>query len=1213
VRILHLSSELPPTKVFGLGRFVHGLSRAQAAQGDRVQVITNSVGGAEDNVVIAGVEVHRIAFPNPPRPPDGHGEVLQFNGCLVACYLERRDRFRDVDVVVGHDWLTATAAREIARDLGRPLVTTFHDEIVGKRFGILDGESRFVRDLEALAAYDASHIIANSGYIAREIVRNYGVPRDRISAVLGGIDPEVLAVSAERRVPDVRSALAGPDDVLVGFVGRLDAEKGLDVLLDAVAALLDRNPQLRLALAGSGRLEGTLRAALAPFGGRARLLGYLGGEALSYFYRACDMVVVPSVYEPFGLVALEAMTAGAATIVTDAGGLPEILRDGEDGIVVPFGEPRGLAEAIEDLSADRSLRARFAASASKRARESFSWAAAARRSSDAYCRAIDASRQVCTIAPPFPPRPLVSVTIVTHNAPSHLETALRSLFVRTRLRPLEAIVVDNASAPAVKAHVRTVVAELRARGHEVRLLENGENLLFSKAQDQAIAEARGELICLLNDDTEVPLGSEAWLDGLVWLLESTDAGTVTPVTLQRDGSVYCAGAYGNGGHRLRDVMDGPGISSSPHRTEWNNMACMLTRKEHFARVGPLSTSKETAHYGSDRDWCRRLTEALGKAHLVHPARLFHFEKEALRVADAPFRATPDTRIPVSVVLVAYDGIQFTRAAVETILAHTAPPFELVLVDNGSRDGTRAFFHEVRDGLGGRIAVQVIENAGNLGYPIAANQGARAARGRHVVFLNNDTEVRSGWLAALLRAVDEEPGAGAVTAKILNLDGTVQNAGGILHHPDGSFTIPYANASPQAPAASIRREVENASGPCMLVTRAALERVGLFDESFSPGYFEDSDLCFRARASGLRVIFEPGAEVLHHGKGTSSIVAAEGQGEIWRRFDENKRVFHGRWSAMLARDEASRQARPPAPLFRSPPPGAAAMNAPIAPRRTRPVAPSSRRVFDSFIFFNELDLLEMRLRELESVVDVFVLVEATRTHANRPKPLHFTEAAARFSRWREKIRHIVVDDMPANPRSALEMEVFQRNAILRGLDGARPDDLVVISDVDEIPRPSVLVEFDGDAAALRMRMSYYRLNCVNRRGHIWDPWSVVVKRALLREPQALRDLRTSLPTIADAGWHFSYLGDESTIRRKVQSFSHQELNLPEFTDPVAIRRRMAEGRDLFDRPGVEWEYVPLDESFPASVLRDPGRWQHLIHQVPAPREASGRPASVGASR
>lgn len=908
MRVLHVSSEYPPAKIYGLGRFVHGLARAQAARGDEVFVLTNSTGGAEDGVVIDGVRLYRIAFPNPPRPADGHGEVLQFNHGLVARFLDRRDAFGAVDVVASHDWLTALAAREIARRLRAPLVVTFHDEVVGKHFGNLGPEARFVRELEALTARDATRVIANSRFIGQQLVAQYGVSSRKIETVLGGIDPKVLDVALPRRAADFRSVLAEEEELLVAYVGRFDQEKGLGTLAEAALLAGTARTSLRFVFAGSGREEAAIRERLAPLGHRARVLGYLGGETLSYLYRAADVTVVPSLYEPLGLVALEGMLAEAAVVVSGAGGLPEIVTHEESGLVVPAGDAPALAQALVRLADDSGLRERLGVAGARRARDDFSWARIADETREVYFEAMAQGKVVpAWRRPPEPDRPLVSVTLVTHEAPVHAETALRSLFSRTDYPALEAVVVDNgSSAPAVE-RIRRVVAELRARGREVRLLENKENRLFSAAQNQAIRETRGDYVCLLNDDTEVPTGSEGWLLGLVWASETLEgAGTVTPVTLQRDGRIYCAGAFSTGGHYLKDEPDRPNLLTAPRRTEWNNAACLLTRRRFFDQIGFLREDGEFAHYKSDREWCQRLTAKLGLAHWVHPARLRHYEKEARREAAAPFGATADTRLAASVVVVAYGQLGYTREAVEAVLAHTKTPFELVLVDNGSRDGTREFFRALRDRQGGPVAVQVIENEENLGYPKAANQGIRAARGRHVVLLNNDTRVRAGWLAALLDAATSRDGVGVVTAKILCPDGRVQNAGGIFHHADGSFTLPFAHEDRLAPTVTERREVENAGGPCMLLTRALLESVGVFDEAFSPAYFEDSDLCLRAREAGFKLVYEPGAEVVHVGKVTASVVAQEGKQEIWRRFEENKRLFYGRWEKRLADDEAARR-------------------------------------------------------------------------------------------------------------------------------------------------------------------------------------------------------------------------------------------------------------------------------------------------------------------
>src|SRR5579884_2037055 len=108
------------------------------------------------------------------------------------------------------------------------------------------------------------------------------------------------------------------------------------------------------------------------------------------------------------------------------------------------------------------------------------------------------------------------------------------------------------------------------------------------------------------------------------------------------------------------------------------------------------------------------------------------------------------------------------------------------------------------------------------------------------------------------------------------------------------------------------------------------------------------------------------------------------------------------------------------------------------------------IFDAFLFFDELKILKLRLEELGDVVDRFVLVESTRTFSNRSKPLHFLDNQHLFRKYASKIRHVVVEDMPERYESAWDVEAFQRNAILRGIEGAAPDDLIIISDVDEIP-------------------------------------------------------------------------------------------------------------------------------------------------------------------
>lgn len=260
-------------------------------------------------------------------------------------------------------------------------------------------------------------------------------------------------------------------------------------------------------------------------------------------------------------------------------------------------------------------------------------------------------------------------------------------------------------------------------------------------------------------------------------------------------------------------------------------------------------------------------------------------------------------------------------------------------------------------------------------------------------------------------------------------------------------------------------------------------------------------------------------------------------------------------------------------------------------------PMKPRVWDGFTFFNEFDVLEIRLHELDPVVDLFVLVEATRTFSGKPKPLFFAENPARFEPFLPKIVHVVVEDLPQDAPT-WGREAFQRDAILRGLGDAAPDDLVLIGDVDEIPRASAiryLVDNGAEAAVTYQNTYYWRLNFQNVRGAPHDPLTLLVRRRLLGTPQQARLARFGLPGIGGAGWHFSYLGDEDAIRRKIDAFSHQEFNKPDFTERV--RERLERGEDLFGREGFEWRVVPVDESFPSFVMGNRERLSGLI--VPTP--------------
>ncbi|MCO5171171.1 MAG: glycosyltransferase [Planctomycetes bacterium] len=851
----------PGAEIAGVGRGGHGLCRGLASNGDRVAVITNSCGGAQDDVHLDGVHVHRIAWPGAPRPSGGIGEVCQWAGAVVARLLERRDAFRDVDLVVGHDWLTAVAAREAARLLGKPLVVTVHDEVVGKNLGRLDARGRFVAELEALTVHDATHVIANSEYTARQVVRHYGVDPSRVTAIPLGIDPTLLDVDHPEHLRDVRAALCGPDELLAVYFGRLDPEKGLGVLTDAMAQVRQARGDVRLVLAGKGGLQAPLLERLGP---QDRHVGYVKGQALGYLLRAADLVIVPSVYEPFGLVTLEAMAAGASVVTSSAGGLAEIVRPGEDGLVVPPGDAAALADAVLRLAASPGLRRRLGRAASVRARREFTWAEIARRMGEVYRRVHEGEPALCVRPPERPAPPPVSVVLLTEDAPVHAEAALRSLLARTTYPRFELRVLEHGRDPEVFQRLGTLVTGLGAAGTRVTL-ERLPGATREAARAHALATAAHARVALVTDEVEVLAGSEDWLEGLVWLLDDAGAERVGPTLVGRAAAAR---------------PTGPTLDVEPRRRALDP-ACELVRVSPVARIDGAT-------------W-------------THPVRLLRARRERDGAGVAR-----EAELPASIVIVAYDGLELTRAAVEAVIRHTPAAYELVLVDNGSKDGTLHLFREARERLGGAVPVQVLELGANLGYPVGANRGVAVARGRHVVLLNNDTRVRAGWLEALLAAATDGERVGVVTAKVLDVgDLAVQSAGGIEHDLHGGHEIPGQGEDRLAPTVTARRRVRNAGGPCLLLTRALLDRLApdgrVFHEAFSPGYFEDSDLCLRARQAGFELVYEPGAELLHHGKATARLVAREGQLDVWGRFEANQRLFLERWGPQIEADLAERRA------------------------------------------------------------------------------------------------------------------------------------------------------------------------------------------------------------------------------------------------------------------------------------------------------------------
>lgn len=263
-----------------------------------------------------------------------------------------------------------------------------------------------------------------------------------------------------------------------------------------------------------------------------------------------------------------------------------------------------------------------------------------------------------------------------------------------------------------------------------------------------------------------------------------------------------------------------------------------------------------------------------------------------------------------------------------------------------------------------------------------------------------------------------------------------------------------------------------------------------------------------------------------------------------------------------------------------------------------------KVYDCFTFFNELDLLEIRLQELYDVVDYFVIAEANESHSGNPKTYVLKENWDRFKPWQDKIRLISVDDFPKTNVSWVR-EKFQRDALSRGLYDKEPDDIIIVSDLDEIPRPDIISMIKEDTNlyeryVLQIPLFRYKFNFLKWHTPVINNQIIVTRAKVFTNPERERDYtHLWLPQAPDvayiehAGWHFSYLGDDKNAIHKLQNFAHTEQNVPEIIKPFSIERMIKEKRGPDPKDIEKFEYVVLDDYFPECIVNNQEKYKDLI--------------------
>jgi len=406
VRILMLSWEYPPRIVGGIARHVEEISWSLAKiDGVEVHVVTCEFPGAPDEEIYNGVHIHRVRAYGSSHADFFHW-VHQLNAAL-------RDRSRllldgwlkpktkrskspdpkklthaDGVVIHAHDWLAYFAAVELKHNYKLPMVATIHATEFGRNDGIHSDVNRYINSVEWQLSHEAWRVIVCSQFMRGEVGHALHTPWDKVDIIYNGVDASKFDfVFPHDEAAAFRDRYARPNEKIVMFVGRGVREKGCQILIDAFPVVRSHYRDVKLVVAGGGQRQHLIeQAQWMGISNQALFTGFIPDDDLLRLYKVADVACFPSLYEPFGIVALEAMAAKTPVVVSDAGGLPEVVEAGISGTVTQCNNPESLAHGILRVLKDPGYARYMADNARERIAIMFNWDIIAEQTTHVYNR-----------------------------------------------------------------------------------------------------------------------------------------------------------------------------------------------------------------------------------------------------------------------------------------------------------------------------------------------------------------------------------------------------------------------------------------------------------------------------------------------------------------------------------------------------------------------------------------------------------------------------------------------------------------------------------------------------------------------------------------------------------------------------------------------------------------------------------------------------------
>ena len=379
MKILMLTWEYPPRVVGGIARVVYDISRTLLKDGHDVTVVTYREGDTPYFEDDKGVKVYRVDnyMINPNNFIDW---IMQLNFNMVAKVNEIMKEQGEFDVIHAHDWLVAYAAKTLKNSYNIPIVSTIHATEAGRNSGIHDETQRYINDTEWMLTYESAEVIVNSNYMKNELQRLFGLPYEKINVIPNGVNLNLF--NGIERDYNFRRKYAMDNEKVILFMGRLVYEKGIQHLISAMPKILEGYHDAKLVICGKGGMQDELQEQVNAMGigNKVYFAGYMKGKDVQKMYKAADIAVFPSTYEPFGIVALEAMLSENPIVVSDIGGL--------NGMKAYCGNPNSIADSILELLYDHKLCADITRKAKNKVRNEYNWSKIAQDTHFTYQKAI---------------------------------------------------------------------------------------------------------------------------------------------------------------------------------------------------------------------------------------------------------------------------------------------------------------------------------------------------------------------------------------------------------------------------------------------------------------------------------------------------------------------------------------------------------------------------------------------------------------------------------------------------------------------------------------------------------------------------------------------------------------------------------------------------------------------------------------------------------